>query len=145
MAKLSNLKSYSPHKMLVEEFMITDLFTVRKDDLIELVADMMDWKNIRYTPVENAKGELIGMITSQQILNHFINHAKQNGKKKSLVKDIMLKKPVTIDAKANVKEAMKKMKKHNVPFLPVVMGKELVGLITEHDFLRTSNRLIERK
>ena len=145
MAKLSNLKSYSPHKMLVEEFMITDLFTVRKDDLIELVADMMDWKNIRYTPVENAKGELIGMITSQQILNHFINHAKQNGNPKTLVKDIMLKKPVTIDAKANVKEAMKKMKKHKVAFLPVVMGKELVGLITEHDFLRISSRLIERR
>ncbi len=145
MPKLSDLKTYSPSKMLVEEFMFTDLFTVRKDDIVDLVADIMDWKSIRYTPVENKDGELVGMITSKLILNHYINNKQNNGKTSSQVKDVMDKNPPTIEAKDSIKKAMKKMKEFGVGCLPVVKDKELVGMITENDFIRISNRLIERQ
>jgi CBS domain-containing protein len=41
-------------------------------------------------------------------------------------------------------EAMNKMRDHNIGCLPVVKGKELVGIITEMDFLRITSRLMER-
>ena len=56
----------------------------------------------------------------------------------------MIKNPKTIGPQANIKEAMEKMKKNKVACLPVVQGKELIGMITEMDFLRISNRLLER-
>ncbi|MCG8374547.1 MAG: glutamate-cysteine ligase family protein, partial [Balneolales bacterium] len=56
LAKLEDAEGWTPSKLLVEEFMTTDLFTVHKDDIPELVADMMDWQKIRYTPVEDEKG-----------------------------------------------------------------------------------------
>ena len=56
LADLSDLYEYHPDSILVEEFMTTDLFTVRKDDVPELVADIMDWQKVRYAPIEDEKG-----------------------------------------------------------------------------------------
>ena len=50
---LNDLEDYRPSNLKVEEFMGTDLFTVQKDDILELVADIMEWRKIRYLPVEN--------------------------------------------------------------------------------------------
>jgi len=144
MPNLSDLLTYDPSNMLVEEFMYTDLFTTRKDDIVELVSDMMDWKGIHYAPVENKKGELVGLATSQQILNYFNSIKKQNGKETVLVEDIMIKDPVFTTPDASIVDAMDLMKKNKIGCLPVVKGKELVGIITEMDFIQISNRLIER-
>ena len=144
MPELSDLKVYNPSKMLVEEFMFTDLFTTRKDDILELVSDMMDWKGIHYAPVENKKGELIGLVTSRHVLNYFNTHKNLNGKTTAVVEDIMIKKPIVTHPDSTIVDAMGLMRKHKLGCLPVVNGKELVGIITEMDFIQISNRLIER-
>ncbi len=144
MPELSDLKAYNPSAMLVEEFMFTDLFTTRKDDILELVSDMMDWKNINYAPVENKNGELIGLITSRQVLNYFNGVKVQKKKSIAVVSDIMTKNPVTTTPETTIIDAMNLMSDKNLGCLPVVKGKELVGIITEMDFIQISNRLIER-
>jgi CBS domain-containing protein len=129
----------------VEEFMSTDLFTVQKDDLIELVAEIMDWRRIRYMPVENNKGELIGLISSRMLLRHFARCGKMNKQSgATIVSDIMIEKPVTVSPETAIMDAMLKMQEQRIGCLPVVKGKELVGIITEMDFLRITNRLMER-
>jgi len=143
MPKLSDLKEYRPSKITVEEFMVTDVFTVQKDDIIELVAEMMDWRKIRYTPVEDTKGNLVGLMTSRLILRHLIQNPKLHGSVK-LVEDIMIKNPKTINPEATIIDAMEVMRKNKIGCLPVVKDKELIGIITEMDFLRISGRLIER-
>ena len=142
--ELGDLTDYRPSKILVEEFMQTDLFTVQKDDIIELVAEMMDWRQIRYTPVEDTKGNLVGLVSSRLILRHFIRKGKMKKGSSSMVKDIMVKNPSTIGPDATIVQAMKKMRDNQIGCLPVVKGKELIGIITEMDFLRISGRLIER-
>lgn len=143
MPELKDLKEYRPSQLKVEEFMTTDLFTVQKDDIIELVAEMMDWRKIRYTPVEDTKGNLAGLVTSRLLLRHMIRNGKLK-EKVTMVKDIMVKNPATIGADATVFTAMKKMRDNKVGCLPVCNGKELIGIITEMDFLRISGRLMER-
>jgi len=144
MPELSDLKAYNPSTMLVEEFMFTDLFTTRKDDILELVSDMMDWKNINYAPVENKKGELIGLVTSRQVINYFSGVKNKDKKSIAVVNDIMIKNPVTTTPDSTIIDAMNLMKEEKLGCLPVVKGKELVGIITEMDFIQISNRLIER-
>lgn len=140
---LKDLKGYRPGKLKVEEFMETDLFTVQKNDIIELVAEMMDWRKIRYTPVEDSKGKLVGLVTSRKLLHHLVKHHKLNGTV-TTVKDIMIKKPITIGPGATIVEAMELMRTNKVGCLPVVQKKELIGIITEMNFVRISARLIER-
>lgn len=146
--KLPDLKEdlldYHPEDIKVEEFMVTDLFTVQQDDIIELVGEMMDWRNIRFTPVEDTKGNLVGLITSRQILRHFIRSKKLKSKNK-LVKDIMEKEPLTIHPSDSILDAMHKMRDNFTGCLPVVKGKELVGIVTTMDILRVTGRMLERR
>jgi CBS domain-containing protein len=143
----SELEEYVPSRLRVEEFMTTDLITVQKDDLIDFVAEMMNWRKIRYMPVEDAKGRLVGLVTSRHLLRHYSQHNKLNAKTpNSFVKDIMLEKPLTVTPKTSIMAALQLMREHKVGCLPVVHEKEneLVGIITEMDFLRVSSRLMER-
>ncbi|MBR9919921.1 MAG: CBS domain-containing protein [Bacteroidetes bacterium] len=141
----ADLEDYRPSRLKVSEFMTTDLFTVHKDDLIDLVAEMMNWRKIRYMPVEDNKGNLIGLITSRLLLRHYTDSQKLNGKsKRNTVTDIMLAKPITVGPNVTLYQAMQIMRENKIGCLPVVQNKELIGIITEMDFLRISSRLIER-
>ncbi len=139
-----DMLDYKPAKLMVDEFMETDLFTVQKDDLIELVAELVDWRKIRYMPVENSKGKLVGLVTSRLLLRYFTQQHKLNGKSAHCVKDIMIENPMTIMPNATIVQALKTMRSHKIGCLPVVQNDELIGIITEMDFLRISGRLIER-
>ena len=144
MPTMDDLNDYRPSKMRVEEFMETDLFTVQKDDIIELVAEMMDWRKVRYMPVEDAKGNLVGLITSRLLLRHFTQKNSPQGKDKAFVKDVMIKDPETISPNATIVEAMKLMREKKLGCLPVVKNGELMGIVTEMDFVRIAGRLIEQ-
>jgi CBS domain-containing protein/gamma-glutamylcysteine synthetase len=140
MPELKDLRSYKPQQLLVGDFMATDLLTVQQDDIIEFVAEMMEWKKLRYMPVEDDQGRLIGLVTSTLLLSHFTN----KGKRLRIAKDIMHKKPITVAPATTIMEAMALMKKHKVGCLPVVQENELVGMFTEMDFMRISASLMER-
>ena len=49
----------------IGQVMSKDLITVGPDELIELIRNIMLWSNIRHVPVENDKGELIGIISNE--------------------------------------------------------------------------------
>lgn len=139
-----DLKEYHPYKLKVSEFMTTDLFTVQPGDIIELVAEMLDWRKIRYMPVEDQQGNLVGLITSRLLLRHYVSSMKREDVTNICVGDIMIEKPVTIGPDAMITEAMEIMRNKGIGCLPVVQGNELIGIITEMDFLRISSRLIQR-
>ncbi|HMG16548.1 MAG TPA: CBS domain-containing protein, partial [Saprospiraceae bacterium] len=141
---INDMENYNPTQMQVHEFMETDLFTCQKDDPVELVADMMDWRKINYSPVEDTKGQLVGLMTSRIILRYYAKKTKMKTDDPVLVKDIMIENPITIESSSTILEAIEIMKNHGIGSLPVVQGSELVGIITEVNFLRISTRLIER-
>lgn len=127
-------EKYQPLHMRVEQFMETDILTVRKDDIIDLVAEIMDWKRVRYLPVEDTNGHLIGLITSRRVLRYYA-HEKVN-EEPLAVEDIMIKEPIVIKPEQTIQEAIKLMKSHKVGGLPVVKNKELIGFVTEIQLLR---------
>ena len=138
-----DLTDYRPFRLQVQEFMVTDLFTVQANDLIDLVADMMEWRKIRYMPVEDKEGHLVGLVTSRKLLRHFKNQ-RNTGAAMMQVHEIMVKNPVTVAPETSIREALRSMRVNKLGCLPVVKDGELIGVITEMDFLRISGRLIER-
>jgi CBS domain-containing protein len=144
MPELNELSDYRPASLRVEAFMQTDLLTVQEEDPIEIAAQLMDWKRIRYLPVEDAKGKLCGLVTSRLVLRHLLNLANPDEQKNTTVKDIMLTDPITISGDTTVLEAMQLMKERNIGCLPVLENGELSGMITEVDFLQITARLMER-
>ena len=56
----------------------------------------------------------------------------------------MINEPITATPNTTIIEALQLMRSNKIGCLPVVIENELVGIITEMDFLRISSRLIER-
>lgn len=140
--ELHDFLQYDPSQLLVEEFMNTDIFTLDKNDLLEFASTMMDWGDTASMPVEDSKGNLVGLINSKQILKYFSNKAKV--KKDAIVADIMNKNPHTVTQQMKIVDVIKLMKEHKLMMLPVVKGKELIGVISERNFVNMSKRLIQR-
>ncbi|MFT4645238.1 MAG: CBS domain-containing protein [Planctomycetota bacterium] len=145
LARLEDNENWKPSEIMVEEFMTQKLFTVQKDDIIELVSEMMDWKKIRYVVVENEKGKLVGLVTSRTVLRAYMKTQHQNSVLPKTVNDIMIKSPLTITATAKLTEAMELMTEHQIGCLPVVdKDNHLIGVVTEENFLEISRRLVNR-
>jgi predicted transcriptional regulator len=64
LATIEEAGGWEKHFSRVEQFMTSDLFTVGPDDVIDLVAAVMDWKRIRYVPVEDERHHLVGAPTA---------------------------------------------------------------------------------
>ena len=143
---LSDLEDYEIGDVTVEEFMETDIFTVEQDDIVELVADIMNWQDLRYIAVENDKGLLTGLVSSTSLLKGFVRPPIDENGAVTLVKDIMITNPITINYKASFMDAMKIIKENNIGCLPVVRDSgELVGMVTEMTFFKMSKRLLQHK
>jgi CBS domain-containing protein/gamma-glutamylcysteine synthetase len=132
--KLIRSEKYQPLHMRIEQFMETDIITVRKDDIVDLVAEIMDWKRVRYLPVEDQSGRLVGLVTSRRVLRYYA-HEKVN-ETPIAVEDIMIKEPQSIHPDQTVQEALELMKEKQIGGLPVVNNGELIGFVTEIQLLR---------
>lgn len=137
--------NYDMATQKVEEFMTTDVFTVRKDDVLEFVADLMDWRKLRYLPVEDERGKLIGLVTSKMLLRYFTRKVSSGGNtKEKLVRDIMKTELITVTPQESVAKALDIMNAKDIGCLPVVKDGELVGVITEKNYLMMTKRLIDK-
>lgn len=125
----------------VEQFMSTDLFTVRPDDLVDLAASVMDWRHVRHVPVEDAKGHLVGLVTHRALLHLFSHGGRSQAEKPLTVKEIMKTDPLTVTPSTPTLEAMEMMQNNKVGCLPVVDDGRLVGILTSYDFLAGAARI----
>lgn len=139
--ELNEFHQYDPSQLLVEEFMTTDFFTLQKDDSLEFASSLMDWGDISSMPVEDSKGHLVGLITSTQILKAFAQKNRIN--EDTTVEDIMDKNPDTVTQQMKIVAVIKLMKERNLKILPVVKGEELIGIISERNFVNMSKRFIQ--
>jgi CBS domain-containing protein len=127
----------------VGQFMSTDLFTVKPDDLINLAASVMDWRHIRHVPVEDEEGRLVGLVTHRGLLRVMINGANSESKPIT-VREIMVKNPVTVSPLSSSLEAMEIMRSRHLGCLPVVDGNQLVGIVTSYDFLEACAKIFQQ-
>lgn len=136
--KLTDMVTYS-----VAEAMITDVFTVRQEDVIEMVAEMMIWKHIKQVPVEDAKGKIAGIVSYKQIIEAFLRQ-KHEGEETITVKEIMDPKPTIINEETPVREAIQRMIENKASVLIIANKKnELLGLLSEIEVLGMINRYLQ--
>ncbi len=126
----------------VRQIMSQELYTVQEEDLVELAASVMDWRKIHHVPVENEDGEVVGIMTSADILKYF-SRKVDHELSQPTVNDIMTRHPVTVTGDTLTVEALRLMRKYNLGCLPVVKGLKLIGIVTEYDFICIAEQLFE--
>ena len=143
LARLESRALNTIHGTRVEHFMTTDLFTVREDELIEFVAVLMGWRHIRHVLVEDEDHRLVGLVTHRSILRFLTDIQEGEEGRDQPVSAIMVRNPISVTPETATIEAIRLMRDKNVGALPVVLGKQLVGVITETDFNLLAARLFE--
>jgi CBS domain-containing protein len=128
----------------VGQFMATDLFTVRPDDLVDLAASVMTWRHIRHVPVEDEEGRLVGLVSHRALLK-LLSRGIAFNKSTVSVRDIMTANPLTVSSTTPTLEAIQIMRENGVGCLPVVDDGQLVGIVTSYDFLEASASLFKEQ
>ncbi len=129
--------------MLVGERMSKPVITARPETPMPDALDLMHKEHIRRLPVVNRRGELVGIVTEADLLKASPSQATSLSiyevtylLSKLTIDRLMNKNVVTVSEDTPLEEAARIMADHNFSGLPVMRGKELVGIITETDLFR---------
>jgi CBS domain-containing protein len=133
------------HYRRVEQYMTTDLFTVKEDDVVDLAALLMDWKRIRQVLVEDDDRRLCGWVTYGSLLRLYTSGQALNKPAAVPVREIMEPAPVCIAPDTGTLEAIALMRQHRIRSLPVIQDGRLVGIVSVEDFIPIAERLLEEK
>jgi CBS domain-containing protein len=122
--------------------MTTALVTGAPGDLVDQVLFEMKLSAIRHLPVVGDKGRLEGIVSDRDVLLCLGTSESKN----VYLRDIMTKQVLTIGDDVDVTEALEVMIEKKVGCLPVVGDSgQLVGLVTETDFLQIAHSLLSNK
>ena len=142
-ASLTEAGGWKPSYLRVEQYMSTDLLTVREDEPIDLVANLMDWHRIHHVPVEDNEHRLIGLVSHRPLLRFLAGDEADRSDGPIPVSRVMARDLVTVSPETATLDAIEKMRRHRISCLPVVQNDRLIGIVTEHDFMRIAGQLLE--
>jgi len=135
---------WSQSYQTVGQFMSTDLFTVRPNDLVDLAASLMEWRHIRHVPVEDKDGRLVGLVTHRGLLRLLSRSSTAPDATAITVQEIMKPNPTRVSSTTSTLEAIDIMQRSGIGCLPVVDDDQLVGIVTSYDFLTATANLFKQ-
>lgn len=131
-----------PASARVGDVMTRDVATVLRNDKLSLARERMESGGFRHVVVIDAPRSVVGVLSLRDIFFGPLAWSLGQGKhgyeaslERGLVKEVMGPEVLTIDAQEPLAVASRLMVEHKVGCLPVVQADELVGIITESDFL----------
>lgn len=129
--------------MQVQDLMSKNVFVLYADDTLLLAEEMMQWRRIRHIPVVDRQHSLKGLVTHRDILRASLSTIAELSRQERRevqtrlhLRDIMQTNVLTIRPEADIKEAARVMWQEKIGCLLVAEQGQLVGILTEADFLR---------
>jgi acetoin utilization protein AcuB len=123
--------------MYVKDKMTINPFTVSPDDSVADTLELMRSKNIRRVPVMQNR-QLVGIVTERKLIEVSPSPATSLSVfeinyllSKTKIESIMTKNVITVAPDTLVEDAAVIMRENKISGLPVMVGSELVGIITE--------------
>lgn len=128
--------------MFVKDQMSPHPYTTTPDSSILAAQRLMKENNIRHLPVINPAGELLGLLTRTTLeevlpsklstLSVYELHYQLD---KIKVRDAMVRQVITTTEDVPIERAARIMWENKIGCLPVMRGKRLVGIVTDHDLI----------
>jgi CBS domain-containing protein len=132
----------------VEDMMTRNPHTLLRSHSLAEAKNMMEALDIRHIPVVDTDRNLLGIVTQRDVLAAQESSLQNIPPAQSFtlstpLNDIMHKSLMSVEPRAGLKESALYMQKHKVGCLPVVDNHELVGIITDSDFVAIAINLLE--
>jgi CBS-domain-containing membrane protein len=119
--------------------------TVRSDERLDFVDDVMALGRVRHMPVVD-DGKLVGVVSQRDLLAaslsrvlDFDRQERRTFLRSIDVREVMAARPITVGPGTTLADAAALLLRHKIGCLPVVgPGGEAIGLLTETDLLRAA-------
>ena len=120
---------------LTREFMSRSFLTVKPDDDIYAVMDLLLKKKATGAPVIGAEGQLAGMISEKDCLKMVVRDIYENQHHGGPVSHYMTTEVITVGPKHGLNRVAELFINHPFKKLPVVADGKLVGVVRRHEVL----------
>jgi CBS domain-containing protein len=115
----------------LRHIMSTSLVCLSPKDNAELSLRLMKWRDIHHLPIVNDDNHLVGLLTMRHLRQYW--DKLENTNENILVEDIMIKNVLSAEGSMQIDEASDLMIRNDIGCLPIVKGKELIGIVTNKD------------
>ena len=136
--------------LTVAEIMTREPYTLGPDDTLANARQMMAEHHIRHIPVVSAEGNLIGVVSQRDVLaaedSTVINEegGADSRDQYVAVSTIMTSPVQTVEEHAGLRGTAMHLQKNKLGCLPVLNAGQLVGIITDSDFVSIAINLMEQ-
>ena len=135
----------------IKDIMTTEVFVLHATQTLELVRSLMRIKHVRHVPIVEQDNTFVGLMTHRDLLAQTISHLAEvdDNEQEYLdrhihIMNIMKTDVITTDPDMDVCEAISMLLEHKYGCLPVVTEGKLVGIVTEADFMKLTQRLLRQ-
>ncbi len=134
----------------VEDIMTRHPKTLGPDENLADARRMMAEHDIRHIPVVDESGVLVGLVTHRDVLAASSSALDDNEAERTehdshiVVEEVMVKTLDLVSPGASLRDAAQLMRNHRLGCLPVLENDQLVGIITDTDFVEVSIHLLEQ-
>ena len=135
--------------MLIRELMVPKPAVVTPHTTMPDALKLMKEKNVHRMPVVDNHGNLVGIISETDLHNATPSSATLLSfweiptlLAKITVEMLMVKEVATVEADTPVEDAARLMADRNIGSLPVMEGKQLVGMVSQNDVFRVFMELL---
>ncbi|MCB9663054.1 MAG: CBS domain-containing protein [Alphaproteobacteria bacterium] len=129
--------------MRVRDWMTTDPRTVGPTAPVDEVVGLMHDGSMRHLFVVDDGGHLLGLISERDLLGRALgplswltDDERDQALHELLAREVMTEEPDTVTPDTRLADAARLLRDRKHGCLPVVDGGRLVGVLTEHDFVR---------
>ncbi len=135
--------------LTIAEIMTTNLQTLGPDDSVAAARDLMAEHNFRHIPIVDNRGKLVGLVSQRDILaasasNLFTESAESSAEGYIALGALMTESVQTIDSHATLRGTALYLQQNKLGCLPVVEHGELLGIVTDTDFISVAISLLEQ-
>ena len=125
---------------LVKKLSSRECFTVKEDDNVASVINILTRNNIGALPVLNSNKNLVGIVSERDIIQK-ISLEKNNTFFNKKTKLLMTSPVISCGVETRSDELMMIMSKNKIRHIPIVKNSKLVGMVSIGDVVK---RLIEK-
>jgi CBS domain-containing protein len=134
----------------VAEIMTREPYTLGPDDTLADARKLMAEHHIRHVPVVSGDGTLVGLVSQRDVLaaedSAVLNPPGDPDSKEGYValSTIMTSPVQTVEEQAGLRGTAIHLQKNKMGCLPVMREGQLVGIITDSDFVAIAINLMEQ-